>query len=48
MKRVGEEWGDWAPRYISDGRFESGQSRFVIEGKLFPRWEGISGPVAQA
>ena len=39
VKRVGEEWGDWTPRYISDGRFESGQSRFTIEGKVYPRWE---------
>ena len=39
VKRVGEEWGDWAPRYISDGQFESGQRRFAIEGKIFPRWE---------
>jgi predicted TIM-barrel fold metal-dependent hydrolase len=39
VKRVGEEWGDWAPRYISDGSFESGQRRFTIEGKIFPRWE---------
>lgn len=39
VKRVGEEWGDWAPRYISDGSFESGQGRFAIEGKGFPRWQ---------
>jgi predicted TIM-barrel fold metal-dependent hydrolase len=39
VTRVGEEWGDWAPRYITDGQRESGQRRLTIEGKIFPRWE---------
>lgn len=47
VKRVGEEWGDWAPRYISDGRFESGQGRFAIEGKIFPRWEDKWGKASR-
>jgi hypothetical protein len=47
VKRVGAEWGDWAPRYISDGRFESGQRRLVIEGKVFPRWEDKWGAASR-
>jgi uncharacterized protein len=47
MKRVGEQWGDWGPRYISDGSFESGQRRFVIEGKIFPRWEDKWGKTSR-
>ena len=39
VKRLDGDWGDWAPRYISDGRHESGQGRLTIEGKIFPRWE---------
>jgi predicted TIM-barrel fold metal-dependent hydrolase len=39
LSRLGTDWGDWAPRYITDGHLESGQRRFVIEGKTFPRWE---------
>src|SRR5207302_1509961 len=39
VKRLDGDWGDWAPRYISDGRHESGQGRLAIEGKIFPRWE---------
>ncbi len=39
LARLGDKWGDWAPRYITDGHRESGQRRFVIEGKTFPRWE---------
>ncbi len=46
-KRVGEEWGDWAPRYIFEGRFESRQPRLAIEGKIFPRWEDKWGKASR-
>ncbi|HUG75872.1 MAG TPA: amidohydrolase family protein [Burkholderiales bacterium] len=38
-EKLHKEWGDWAPRYIADDKFDAGQPRFLIEGKVFPRWE---------
>jgi uncharacterized protein len=45
--RVGAHWGDWGPRYITDGSFESRQHRLTIEGKVFPRWEDKWGRASQ-
>jgi len=45
--KLERKWGDWAPRYISDGSFDAGQPRFVIEGKVFPRWEDKWGKASR-